>query len=120
MKYEFEERFDSSLNTYRRVYSLDNGQLVDLSEFSDQDRKTIKYSIDFKKAYDSHYEIDLTNMAKLANRLHCSFQIDELVSALTVFFTMNTENQFVDLLNKSGIRYQPFHFYDYDFYDSLN
>lgn len=114
MNHLYEERYDPTMKTFRKIYSLDNIKLIYLSEFSNEDRNIINYSIDVEKACDSHYEIDVENAAKLALILQYSNNTDDIVSALTSFFSKNGEHEFVQMLEDQGIKYQPYHFDDYD------
>ncbi len=101
-------------HTYRRIYQLDQQRLFFLSEFSDEHRKVIKYSVDVEKACDSHYVIDANNVDKLAHRLGCANNTNELVTALSVFFSKKTEGAFVRMIENARITHQPCHFDDYD------
>lgn len=114
MELRYDESFDAVMKTYRKIYPLDSTQLFFLSEFSDEHRKVTKYSVDIEEACDSHYEIDSENAAKFAFRLHCSIKTNDLVNALTVFFSKNGEHEFEEMLNEACIKHQPFHFNDYD------
>ena len=105
-----EEYFDSSIKTYRRIFSLDNEQLFFLSEFSNDQRIIMKYSIDVEKANDSHYEIPVEEMSKLAGYFQCLNYTDNLLDALSAFFKKNGEKDFIALLKNQGIKYTPFHF----------
>ena len=105
-----DEYFDSSIKTYRRIFSLDNEQLFFLSEFSNDQRIIMKYSIDVEKANDSHYEIPVEEMSKLAGYFQCLNYTDDLSDALSTFFKKNTEKDFIALLKNQGIKYTPFHF----------
>ena len=113
MEHQYIESFDPVMKTYRRIYSLDTIRWFFLSEFSDENRNVIKYSVDVEKANDSHYEIDASNAARLAEILDCGNQTNELVTALTSFLSKKGELGFVKLLEDGGIKFQQFHFDDY-------
>lgn len=114
MNHLYEERYDNRIKIFRKIYSLDNVQLIYLSEFSNGDRKILKYSIDVEKDCDSHYEIDEDNAAKLAIILQCSNNTDDIVSALIKVFSKNDEHEFVKMLEDKGIKFQPYHFDDWN------
>jgi hypothetical protein len=105
-----EVTFDSYLKTYRRIFSLDNEQLIFLSEFSNDQRIIVKYSIDVEKANDSHYEIPVEEMSKLAGYFQCLNYTEDLSDAFSAFFKKNGEKDFIALLKKKGIKYTPIHF----------
>jgi hypothetical protein len=108
-----EEYFDTSLKTHRRKFSLDNKRLFYLTEFSNEQRIILKYSIDIEKANDSHHEISVEEMSKLAGYFQCLNYTDELSDALSTFFKKNGETDLVALLDSQGIKYTPIHFDDW-------
>ena len=110
----YDENFNPATNRYRRIYHLDQQLLFFLSEFADEHRKVIEYSVDVEKACDSHYVIDENNAAKLAHRLGCANNTDELFTALSAFFSEKTESAFVRMLENAHINHQPCHFDNYD------
>ena len=95
---------------HRRIFSLDDESLFFLSEFSNEQRIIVMYSIDVEKANDSHYEISVEEMSKLAGYFHCLNYTDDLSDALSGFFIKNGEKDFIVLLDSKGIKYTPFHF----------
>jgi len=105
-----EEHFESYYKTYRRIFSLDKIQFLYLSEYSDEHRIIIKYSLDAEKAHDSHYEISVEEMSKLAGYFHCPNYTDDLVYTLSAFFRKYGEKDFIVLLDSQGIKYTPFHY----------
>jgi len=113
MEHQYTVNYDYVLKTYRKVYYLDTNQLFFLSEFSDEDRNIIKYSVDVEKENDSHYIIDSNNIFKLMEVLDCGKQTDELVTALTSFFKIRNEDEFVKFLKEREIKFTPYHFDDY-------
>ena len=68
------------------------------------------YSIDVEKANDSHYEISVEEMSKLAGYFHCLNYTDDLSDALSAFFIKNGDKDFIHLLDSQGIKYTPIHF----------
>jgi hypothetical protein len=95
---------------HRRVFSLDDESLFFLSEFSNEQGIIVMYSIDVEKANDSHYEITVEEMSKLAGYFQCLNYTDDLSDALSAFFRKNGEKDFIHLLDSQGIKYTPIHF----------
>ena len=112
MEHQYLESFDPVMKTYRRIYNLDTIRWFFLSEFSDENRNVIKYSLDVEKANDSHYEIDVHNAASLAEIIGCGFQTNDLVAALTSFLSREGEDGFIKLFEDEGIMLQQFHYDD--------
>lgn len=117
MSIHYSESFDALMKTYCRIYPLDSIQLYFLSDFSDEGRKVVKYSIDVEKACDSHYKINSDNAKKLSSQLLCDCTTESLANALADYFSKYSELDFVELLENSGVEYQPFHYDDYDIFD---
>jgi hypothetical protein len=98
---------------HRRIFSLDDEGLFFLSEFSNEQRNIVMYSIDVEKANDSHYEIFMEEMTKLAGYFQCLNYTDDLSDVLSAFFKKNGEKDFIVLLDSQGIKYTPIHFDDW-------
>ena len=103
--------YDPVLKTYRKVYSLDGISLCFLSEFYTHDRHIIKYSIDIEAADDSHYEIDASQIEKLAINLNVEPDTKGLVTGLVNFFANNQANDIEQHLNRNSIEFHPYHYY---------
>ena len=73
----------------------------------------MKYSIDVEKANDSHYEISVEDMSRLARYFQCPNYTDDLSNALSAFFRKNGEKDLITLLNSQEIKYTPIHFDDW-------
>jgi hypothetical protein len=95
---------------HRRMFSLDDEKLFFLSEFSNEHSIIVMYSIDVEKANDSHYEISVEEMSKLAGYFQCLNYTDDLSDALSGFFRKNGDKDFIVLLDSQGIKYTPIHF----------
>jgi hypothetical protein len=98
---------------HRRVFSLDDESLFFLSEFSNEQSTIVMYSLDVEKANDSHYEISMEEISKLAGYFHCLNYTDDLSNVLSAFFRKHGDKDFVHLLERQGIKYTPFHFDDW-------
>jgi len=98
---------------HRRIFSLDYDKLFFLSEFSNEQSTIVMYSIDVEKANDSHYELSMEEMGKLAGYFQCLNYTDDLSDALSAFFRKNGDKDFVGLLDSQGIKYTPIHFDDW-------
>ncbi len=96
-------------------YNLDNNGLIFLSVYYDEKGMIRSYSIDIEKANDSHYQFNCNEMMKLFEYLQKELDTPSIVGGLKRFVESNGELQIVELLEKLGIQYQPFHYDDYSY-----
>ena len=90
----------------RERIPLDNNGLWFLSVFKDKNNNAIKYSFDVEKAGDSHYELVTCEFNRLASHFGC----EDTIGALKDFIINHRELDFVNLLDRLEIFYQPFHY----------
>ena len=106
MLYDFPERESDAEPLYRKRISLDKNRLWFLSIFKNKSRFIVKYSFDVEKAGDSHYELP----AEEYNRLAAHFGSGDTIDHLREWIDENNESDFVCLLDRLEIFYQPFHY----------
>lgn len=107
--------YDEQLGSFphRRIFSLDDEKLFFLSEFSNELSVIVMYSIDVEKANDSHYEISVEEMSKLAGYFQRLNYSDDLSDALSGFFKHNGERELTALLGRLGIKHKGVYFDSY-------
>jgi hypothetical protein len=114
----YEERFDAAANTMRRRYSLDGIKLCFLTSYTLKgDTTADRYSFDIEKANDSHYTFSRADMERLCGNLAIDPDDNDFAEKLRtiVAASKSGESALVRLLETNGVKYQPFHYDDYDF-----
>ena len=104
-----DDRYDRVLEHFRKVLPLSLDEPLFLSVFYDRQGVVQKYSIDIEKAEDSHYEFDARQGEKLRLALDPSRTLPDALAdwAEEGCSCFRVES----MLRKSGIAFQPFHYY---------
>jgi len=112
MKLKASESYDRSQNKYRRVYSLDNERLCFLSVFLTEQRVIESISFDVEAADDYHYKIEADQLPQLCKALRCQYNEKDIAKAFAGQRKgWKNPIEIASLLDKAGVKYQPFHFY---------